>query len=335
MRLSRRHALVQTTTALLGAWGAAALASPAVGIPVQLGSTQGEFAGFDCLAPFQLEQQFFSQGRWRLERQGSRLRVGGQLFPLPCRLQGGVIRIGSSQPRAYRGWIQIQAWGSWGLRLMNWVDLESYVLGVVTAEMPADWPLASLMAQAVLVRTRALAYRQPMYREPRRWLQDSTQDQRYGGLSSEDPRGWQAVQRTRGQILTYGGQPIAVLFHSTCAGHTSANQLIFAPPPRPYLQGVPCSYCQDSPFYAPYRVRLSYGQLEQIFGSPDITLIQADPWGRPLQIAMGSRLWSGQEWWQRLGSRLGWGVLPGNRFSWVVGEGGIVLTGQGAGHGVG
>ncbi|MEN9266750.1 MAG: hypothetical protein Q6K99_10990, partial [Thermostichales cyanobacterium BF4_bins_65] len=51
--------------------------------------------------------------------------------------------------------------------------------------------------------------------------------------------------------------------------------------------------------------------------------------------AMGSRLWSGQEWWQRLGSRLGWGVLPGNRFSWVVGEGGIVLTGQGAGHGVG
>ncbi len=333
--VSRRQVLRGGAAVAVGAALGMPSQAQAFGIPVELFSGRS-LTQFSCVGPFRVEEQGFGAGVWQLSRRGSQVVVSGgwgsaQRFPLPCRLFGGSLQGG----RVYRGWIVIQAQGTGRLRLINWLDLEDYVLGVVTAEMPPTWPEASLQAQAILCRTRAYPYRQPISLVPRRWLLDSTQDQRYGGVGSEHPRGQEAVNRSRGQILTHAGDPIAVLYHSTCAGHTSANQLIFAPPPRPYLQGVPCSYCQASPFYQPYTLDLTFQQLEDLFGSSHLTLVESDPWGRPVSIRAGSRIWSGQAWWRQVGSQMGWGVLPGNRLSWQPTDAGIRITAQGAGHGVG
>ncbi|MEN9224233.1 MAG: hypothetical protein Q6L60_04255 [Thermostichus sp. HHBFW_bins_43] len=134
-------------------------------------------------------------------------------------------------------------------------------------------------------------------------------------------------------------QPIAALFHSTCGGHTSANQDIFAPPARPYLQGVVCEGCQDSPFYGPHTIRIAATDLERALGSSDLEIVQSDPQGRPLRLRVGSRLWHGQTFGLRLGQTLGWGILPSNRFTFERPPAGsqepYTFIYRGAGHGVG
>ncbi|GAB4210794.1 MAG: hypothetical protein OHK0012_02030 [Synechococcales cyanobacterium] len=338
--LLNRRQLLGMGAFSLGLWlGHDVSALPPVGIPIQLGSSQPHLEQLLLTAPFTLGSRFWPSGHWRLSRQGSRLRLvttgEDHTLPLPTLLQGGIVQWDSASPRAYRGVIWLQAAGERGLRLINWVSLEEYVWGVVPAEMPPDWPAAALHAQAILARTRAYPYQQPIQPAPSQWLVDSTQDQRYGGLQAEHPATTQASRHTQGQILTAHQQPIATLFHSTCAGHTSANQAIFAPPARPYLQGVPCAWCRDSPFFAPYQVTLSVAQVQQVFGTTALSIAARDPWGRPTALNVGSQRWSGQRFWLHLGSRLGWGLLPGNRFDLHRTPAGFTFTATGAGHGVG
>jgi stage II sporulation protein D len=68
----------------------------------------------------------------------------------------GSLRLtGTDREAEYRGWVQVTARNG-GLRLVNEVALESYLLGVVPAEMPSGFPLEALKAQAVAARTYAM-----------------------------------------------------------------------------------------------------------------------------------------------------------------------------------
>ncbi len=295
--------------------------------------------------PFYLQQQPFPRGTWQIQVHNHQLvltgpgqsrRYWGSLW-----LEGGELRSPGGAARRYRGRVQIRPQGPEQLQLINWVELEDYLLALVPGEMPTDWPAAALQAQAILARTLVVPHLQPRPRAdlPQGFhLRDSTANQVYGGLIYETPATTAAVRATQGQILTHAGKPIAALFHSTCGGHTSANQDIFGPPPQPYLQGVACEGCQPSPFYGPHRVRIPFEDLEQALGSSDLEVLQADPQGRPLRLRVGSRLLTGQEVWLRLGQTLGWGILPSNRFTLEPPSAGsryLVFTYRGAGHGVG
>lgn len=307
-------------------------------------------AELELVGPFVLNQQPFPTGAWKLQVRRQELLLTGPGQPRRYQgslwLQGGALRSLAGEERRYRGWVQIRPKGLGRLHLVNWVKLEDYLLALVPSEMPADWPAAALQAQAILARTLAVPHLCPGPRRewpsaPIRPLQDSTAHQFYGGLAYETAATTAAVQATRGQILTHAGQPIEVLFHSTCGGHTSANQDIFAPLARPYLQGVICDGCRASPFYGPHSVRLSRRELEQALGNGDLEIVQSDPWGRPVRIRVGSQLLTGQEFVLRLGQTLGWGILPSNRFTWErlqpkPGQQEVYLfTYRGAGHGVG
>jgi stage II sporulation protein D len=136
------------------------------------------------------------------------------------------------------------------------VGLESYLDGVVSAEMgrrdPGD--AAALRAQAVVSRTYAL-------RNLGRWkakgfdLSASVADQVYGGQTSETPEGRVAVATTRGRVLTYDGAPIEAFFYSTCGGRTADGAEVFRGAARPYLRSIPDQsetgrvYCSISPRY--------------------------------------------------------------------------------------
>jgi stage II sporulation protein D len=155
--------------------------------------------------------------------------------------------------RGYHGTLQILR-DRTGLTLVNRVRLESYILGVVSAEMGrrSVAEQQALRAQAVVSRTYAL-------RNLRRWgtqgfdLYATVADQAYGGIGTETPESMEAVSITRGQILTFGGAPIDAFFYSTCGGRTAEGTEVFRGADRPYLRsvadvgddGVP--YCSISP----------------------------------------------------------------------------------------
>ncbi len=171
------------------------------------------------------------------------LAVTGASPSDPVRLNG----------RAYRGIVEVLR-DRTGITLVNRLGMESYLLGVVSAEMGRRSLVEqeALRAQAVVSRTYAM-------RNLRRWaaqgfdLYATVADQAYGGVASETPEGAEAVLATRGQVLTYGGAPIDAFFYSTCGGRTAEGTEVFRAANRPYLRSLPdvaddgTAYCSTSP----------------------------------------------------------------------------------------
>jgi stage II sporulation protein D len=143
-----------------------------------------------------------------------------------------------------------------GLTVVNRLDMEAYLLGVVSAEMGrrTAGEQAALRAQAVVSRTYAL-------RNLRRWrsqgfdLYGTVSDQAYGGVAAETPEGRAAVSETRGRVLTYNGAPIEAFYYSTCGGRTADGFEVFRGASRPYLRSGSdmspggSAYCRISPRY--------------------------------------------------------------------------------------
>jgi stage II sporulation protein D len=122
------------------------------------------------------------------------------------------------------------------------IPLETYVRGVVGAEMPADWPAAALEAQAVASRTYALTdhaggARFDVYADSR--------SQVYLGTQAQTSQTDAAVAATAGQVVTYGGQPAITYFFASSGGATESVQNAFpGAAPEPWLKGVPDPYDQ-------------------------------------------------------------------------------------------
>lgn len=141
--------------------------------------------------------------------------------------------------RRYRGEALIQR-GSTGVTVVNRVPLELYLPSVVSQELgfraPSD--RQAVMAQAVAARTYAIRYR------GRRTalgfdVYPTDADQVYGGVDTELPEVTEATHRTAGWIVTYRGEPIQALFHSTCGWSTeAANEVFQNREPVPYLRAV-------------------------------------------------------------------------------------------------
>ena len=118
---------------------------------------------------------------------------------------------------AYRGNIQVQVRDEGNLRIVNFASSDDYMRGTLPGEMPGDWEMEALRAQAITARTYA-AWRQATAGD-RTWdVRDDTADQCYGGRSFESPRTSAAVESTAARILTYAGQPIRALFSSAHGG---------------------------------------------------------------------------------------------------------------------
>jgi len=140
--------------------------------------------------------------------------------------------------REYRGEIEIRRDGAGGLNVINTVDIESYLRGVVPSEMPAKYPLEALRAQAVAARGQALI--KGGRHEAEGFDLCATQHcQVYGGATSEDPHSDQAVASTAGEVVVYNGRLADTLYSSTCGGHTANNEDYWAQQQAvPYLRGV-------------------------------------------------------------------------------------------------
>lgn len=153
-----------------------------------------------------------------------------------------------SRGTRYRGVLDVSP-SAGGVRVVNTVDSEQYLQGVVPSEMPASWgdaTPAALQAQAVAARTYALADLAPSRGFD---LYDDTRSQVYLGIDHEDRRSNAAVTATRGQALTYQGRLITAYFSSTSGGHTENVENSLGGSPQPYLVGVPDPYDDVSPLH--------------------------------------------------------------------------------------
>ncbi|MCX7975380.1 MAG: SpoIID/LytB domain-containing protein [Candidatus Aminicenantes bacterium] len=141
---------------------------------------------------------------------------------------------------AFRGMFVVQM-KSTGLQLVNVLNLEDYLKGVVPMELSPDRfkELEALKAQAVAARTYAFRNLGLMASQGFDLL--ATPDhQAYGGLTAEHPLSNQAVVETKGEGLLFRGKPINALYTSTCGGMTEDGQAIFGGADLPYLKAIEC-----------------------------------------------------------------------------------------------
>ena len=141
----------------------------------------------------------------------------------------------------YRGSLRVLVNARGTLNLVNRVDLEEYLYGVVPAEMgPKRFDaIEGLKAQAVAARTYAYAHRGQFETEGFD-LCPGPKCQAYGGAPVEDPLSTAAVDGTRGLVLASGGHFADALFVSTCGGVTENVENVFSGGPVPYLVSVSC-----------------------------------------------------------------------------------------------
>lgn len=134
------------------------------------------------------------------------------------------------------------------------MSMEEYLVGVVSAEMPANFELEALKAQAVVARTYT-AYK--MFKGGKHdnanicddskccqaWISKEDRFEKWNEADREN--NWNkittAVNETKGKIITYNGEPINAFFHSNSGGTTETVSNVWGGTDYPYLQSVETS----------------------------------------------------------------------------------------------
>ncbi len=142
----------------------------------------------------------------------------------------------STKKRWYRGEFIINCKDN-KLTLINNLGLEEYIMGVVPAEMPSKWNQEALKAQAIAARSYAIANLGK--RATKGFdLKDNTEDQAYGGATSETAHTNKAVQETKAIVVTYNRQVIPAYYCASAGGQTTNSGDVWMKN-MPYLRSVP------------------------------------------------------------------------------------------------
>ena len=121
--------------------------------------------------------------------------------------------------KKYRGTLQIINLKNGKMTLINKVNLEEYLYGVLPLEMATGWPMEALKAQAVCARTYALTSL-GRFKDYGFDLTDTTLSQVYGGVGVEKEDCTQAVTETSGMVVTYNNMPASVFYYASSSGES-------------------------------------------------------------------------------------------------------------------
>lgn len=217
------------------------------------------------------------------------------------------------------------------------LELEDYVTGVVGAEMPALFNSEALKAQAVIARTYALKAN-----SAGRTLSDSESTQSYkdngelasiwgGNYSSYYSKIKDAVNSTKGIYLTYNGQFIEAVYHSTSNGRTEDSGNVWGNY-YPYLISVDSIYDNSNPSFSISK-SFSYSDISSKLGfnvdsNTEFNILGYTSGGRVSSISVDGHEFSGVSFRSMLG-------LRSADFDIVKNSDGVVITTRGYGHGVG
>ena len=216
------------------------------------------------------------------------------------------------------------------LELINVISLEEYLVGVLGGEMPKSFPPEALRAQAVAARTYALQ-RKLQSLDSEFHLGSDVLSQVYRGLSAEDERTRNAVEATRGMVLTFELSPIEAYFHASCGGKT-ASGLEALTRDLPYLQPVdcPCGRLEN----VKWRTKIRSSELPDVFrqGVRSMSVQSRTGTGRVQRLDAGSgRTLEGSVFRERLG----YSRVKSLQFELRRAHDAYELQGRGFGHGAG
>jgi stage II sporulation protein D (peptidoglycan lytic transglycosylase) len=243
----------------------------------------------------------------------------------------------------YRGDLRLEWSSSRSVpRLVDRVQLEDYLLSVVSSEMPDQFGLEALKAQAVAARSYALSEMAKLG-----FLYGDTRSQAYGGTPRETALAARAVRETSGEVLLHAGRIVRAWYHSTCGGRTLPAREMFADAQLGVLdRPVDCPDCAGSPFYNWVRT-WDGADVCAAVGLPVAGLqsasAPADGWPtRPAALAVTAGGKVGSEEIETLRERLSDGrPIAKQMLSTLLArapevvDGKLVLHGHGYGHGVG
>jgi stage II sporulation protein D len=226
------------------------------------------------------------------------------------------------------------------------LGLERYVVGVVAAEMPAEFELEALKAQALTARTyivKQMLNDSPLGVPDGADVTDTVTHQVYKS-EAELRKRWgtdynanlkkvqEAVLATKGQILTYGGDPIYTQFFSTSNGFTE-NSEDYWKNKFPYLRSVESPWDVESKEFSS-QVVMSIDDFERKLGIKLTStkrvgnIIERTAGNRVAKVDFNGKTLTGKDIREKL-------ELRSTDFSWVVKGNQIVITTKGYGHGVG
>ena len=217
------------------------------------------------------------------------------------------------------------------------IELEEYLVGVVGAEMPALFNIDALKAQAIIARTYALKAN-----AKGRILKDNESNQSYK-TNEELQQLWgsnygtyyakikKAVDETEGMVLTYDGNYIEAVYHSTSNGMTESSVNVWGND-YPYLVSVSSQYDNLNVSFAK-NVEISYQDLSNKLGfdinkETNIVLEGKTSGNRIQSVKIGEHVYKGIDFRNILG-------LRSADFDIQKNDTGIVFTTRGYGHGVG
>jgi stage II sporulation protein D len=257
--------------------------------------------------------------------------------PVRVRSAGEFIAVNG---KSYRGWIELREKKNGQLLVINELDIEDYLQGVIAEEVPHDWEFEALKAQAVASRTYAL-YQKRTAGIRAYHILATVNGQVYSGRSGEHARAVQAVRETEGTIITHGGEVIPAFYHASCGGHTE-NAIEIWGIDEPYLRGVDCD-CQEISKYGPWEKRLSIANVTaalhrqgyRLKGIRKLEIKGITTAGRVKQVSIYHAAGIESVPAETLRAAIGTTVIPSVFFEIAVTGNEIVISGRGSGHGAG
>lgn len=138
--------------------------------------------------------------------------------------------------KPYRGEIELRRFADSDMTIINIVDIEQYLYGVVPREIESFAPMEALKAQAVAART----YAYKAMDSYKKWdfdVVNTQSSQVYGGYSDEKESTNKAVDATKGKKVLYNNKLASLFYFSSSGGMTEDNIYVWGSD-IPYLKSV-------------------------------------------------------------------------------------------------
>lgn len=216
-------------------------------------------------------------------------------------------------------------------------NFRRYLIGVVGHEMPRNWPLETLKAQAIAARSYALAV-QAERRQDDWHVEATVDDQVFRSVDVNEASlriAREAVIETDGRVLRApGGRVLKSYYHSDCGGRTlSARQVWGGGPDTGTAVDESCAANPRTTWDVTYTAVEIGKRLALGSALASLSLERDRDRVSRVRVASGTgeRAWNANEFRLRLGAT----ELRSTQFEMKVSEGEVHFKGRGFGHGVG
>lgn len=266
--------------------------------------------------------------------------------PLTLRATAGFLTLTHGKGKrekagSFRGEVTLVARGT-KVALVNNVEMEAYLAGLVNSEIRSDYPREAVKAQVIAARSYALVTAAERRRAHEFFdLYGSEMDQVYQGSHREDARAYRIVRETKGQVLFHREDLVKAYYHSSSGGyselpdnvwenaHLDPDRMVYLA--RPSTEDAEVKGTSWNVSLSP-KIGLAWEGIGLI---RDLKILERSSGQRVRKIQIngeqGSEIWTGTALRTKLGPR--W--LKSTLFTIARTAKGWRLEGRGFGHGVG